>query len=76
VKNITLAVNDETLREVRRIAASRDTTVNALVREFLEQLASNDTRRKELRRRLARFAKKSKAVVGSVTWSRDELHER
>lgn len=76
MKNITLSVGDETLREVRRIAAERDTSVNALVREFLEQLASQRERRARLRRRLTKFAKKSKAEVGQVTWSRSDAHER
>jgi uncharacterized coiled-coil DUF342 family protein len=76
MKNITLSVPEATLREVRKIAAERETTVNALVREYLEQLASHRARRDELRKRLTKFAKKSKAVVGPVTWSRDDVHER
>jgi hypothetical protein len=76
VKNITLSVSEDTLREVRRIAAERDTTVNALVREFLEQLAGHRRRRQQLRRRLAKFAKRSQAAVGPITWSRSDAHER
>jgi hypothetical protein len=75
VKNITLSVPDATLREVRRIAAERETTVNALVREYLEQLAAHRERRAELRRRLTKFSKKSKAAVGRITWSRADTHE-
>lgn len=76
MKNITLAVPDETLREVRRLAAERDTTVNALVRAYLEGLASHKTRRAKLRRELDRFAKASRARVGTVHWSRTDAHER
>lgn len=76
VKNITLSVPEDTLREVRRIAAERDTTVNAMVREYLEQLASHKRRRARLRRELTKFAKKSRAVVGDVSWSREDTHER
>jgi ribosome-binding protein aMBF1 (putative translation factor) len=76
MKNITLSVRDETLREVRKVAAERETTVNALVREFLERLANERERRASTRRRLAKFVKKSQAQVGPVTWTRDDAHQR
>lgn len=38
-KNITLAVDDEVLSQVSRIAAERNTSVNALVSEYLTHLA-------------------------------------
>ena len=37
MKNITLAVDEDVLDRVRVIAAERKTTVNGLVREYLEQ---------------------------------------
>jgi hypothetical protein len=76
MKNITLSVSEQTLREVRKIAAERETTVNALVREYLEHLAAHKERRARLRREVARFAKTSRAAVGTVTWSRGDTHER
>jgi hypothetical protein len=76
VKNITLAVPEETLREVRKIAAERETTVNALVREYLEHLAAHKQRRARLRRELEAFAQRTSAEVGDVTWSREDAHER
>lgn len=76
MKNITLAVREEVLREVRRIAAERETTVNALVREYLEHLAAGRARRKEMQRSIAKFARKSKAKIGPITWSRDDTHAR
>jgi plasmid stability protein len=39
MKNITLAIDDEVLRAARIYAAEHDTTVNALVREFLAQFS-------------------------------------
>jgi hypothetical protein len=76
MKNITLSVREETLREVRKIAAARETTVNALVREYLEQLAAHKAKRARLRRQLSRFVATSRATVGPITWSRDDVHER
>ena len=37
MKNITLAINEEILRAARRYAANHDTTVNALVRDYLTE---------------------------------------
>lgn len=45
-KNITLAVDEEVLKKVRRIASELDTTVNALVRNHLEKLANDGEREK------------------------------
>ena len=76
MSNITLSVPEETLREVRKLAAERETTVNALVREYLERLADHKTRRAKLKREIARFARSSKAAVGPIDWSRADVHER
>jgi len=76
MKNITLSVREETLREVRKIAAERETTVNALVRDYLEQLAAHKAKRARMRRQLTKFVAKSRAAVGPITWTRDEAHAR
>ena len=38
MKNVTLAVDEALLREARRIAAERSTSLNAMIRRFLEEL--------------------------------------
>jgi hypothetical protein len=76
MKNVTLAIDEEVLAKVRRIASDKDTTVNALVREFLTRLADQDDQAKTARARLIALAKKSKAEAGPITWKRDELHDR
>ncbi len=54
-KNITLAIDEDVLQKVREIAAKEKTTVNAMVRQFLESRAMEDTDRE--RRRLEALAK-------------------
>ena len=76
MKNVTLALDEETLREARRIAAERSTTVNALVREFLERLTARESQARKARHRIAELCRDSTAEVGEGRWSRDELHER
>ncbi len=63
MKNITLAVDDEVLAAVRKLAAERNTTVNGLVRDYLTSLAEQV--RKEAgaraRKELVRLSEESTA---------------
>jgi hypothetical protein len=76
MKNITLSVDEGVLAAVRRHAAERNSTVNALVREYLTNLAAHDDRAKRARERLRQLSKKSQAQLGKITWSRENLHDR
>jgi plasmid stability protein len=42
VKNITVSVDDDTYRRARMKAAERDTSVSALVRDFLREIAAEE----------------------------------
>jgi hypothetical protein len=64
------------LKSVRRIAAERDTTVNGLVRQYLEGLAGQSKQRATARRELVKFIPKVRTKIGSIRWSREELHAR
>jgi len=44
VKNITVSLDHETYRRARVIAAERDTSVSALVKQFLVELAKTKAR--------------------------------
>ena len=76
MKNVTIALDESLLREARRIAADRSTTLNAMIREFLEELAGRESRAVKARRRIVELCRETKAAVGPRTWSRDGLHER
>jgi len=75
-KNITLMVDEDVLEKVKILAAERRTSVNALVREFLTNLAKAEDRTERARRRLLELAENSKAEMGPVTWKRDDLYDR
>ena len=62
VKNITLSVDENVLATVRRRAAERNSTVNALVRDYLTRLAAHDTRANHARTQLWRLSKESQAL--------------
>jgi metal-responsive CopG/Arc/MetJ family transcriptional regulator len=76
MKNVTIALDESLLREVRRIAADRSTTLNAMIRGFLEELAQRESRAVKARGRIVELCRKTQAEVGPRTWSRDEIHER
>ena len=77
MKNITLAVEDDILDKVRVVAAEKKTTVNAMVREFLADIASRDERREKARRELLELMRTSTARMRpDFKFDRDETHER
>lgn len=74
--NITLSLDDATVKRVRRIALERDTTLTAMVRDYLEQVASSDESLRELQAKdicqsFARFSK----PMGKKDWKRDDHQE-
>jgi hypothetical protein len=75
-KNITLAIDESVLEEARIYAAKRNTSVNGLVRDFLEGIAKQEDRTERARRRLRELAERSTLEVGEVTWKRDDLYDR
>jgi hypothetical protein len=76
MKNITLAVDEGVLAVARRYAVEHDSSVNALVREFLASIAEREDRARQARKRLRELSERSSARIGSASWTRDELHER
>jgi len=76
MKNITLTVDEKVLAAARRYAAEHHSSVNAMVREFLTDIAEREDRAAKARSRIKQLSRQSKARVGSKTWKRNELHER
>jgi len=76
MKNITVSVDEGVLREVRKYAAERDTTVNALVCAHLADLVARKERVREAVKRIDELAKMGGMEIGPKTWTRDDLYER
>jgi len=75
-KNITLSVDESVLSEVRRYAASRDTTVNALVREFLTSTVAREDRVARARKELLELIDQADGTMGPIVWNRDDIYDR
>ena len=75
--NLTLSIDDELLKQARIRALERDTSVNSLVRDYLEDFVARDSPRSGMAQFLA-IAKTIHASSGPEgrTWTRDELYER
>jgi plasmid stability protein len=75
--NLTLSIDDELLKRARIRALERDTSVNALVRDYLQSLVARDSRQSGMAEFLA-LASSVHAGSGPEgrTWTRDELYER
>jgi plasmid stability protein len=76
MRNITLSIDDDVLAAVRRHAAERNSSVNALVREYLTNLAAHEDRANRARARLRQLSKQSQGRLGKKTWTREDLHDR
>ncbi|HYA81137.1 MAG TPA: DUF6364 family protein [Methylocystis sp.] len=77
MKNITLAIDEDVLKRARLVAAEQKTTVNAMVREFLANVAGRDERLEKAREGLRELMRNSKGRMRpDFKFSREETHER
>jgi hypothetical protein len=76
MRNVTVAIDEATLRAARRVAAERSTSLNALIRGFLQEITCRASHARKARRRIAALSRKSNAQVSPRTWTRADLHER
>ena len=74
MKNITLALDDETLAAGRAYAERHHTTLNALVRDLLARTVLVD--RSAAVEEMFRLMDRSPGHSRSKHWTRDELYER
>jgi len=75
--NLTITVDDEVLKRARIRALEQGTSVNALLREYLEAYSGEPPAVRALAElvELARRADSGSGMAGR-SWTRDELHER
>lgn len=74
-RNITLSLPDELVRGAKVLAATRDTSVSALVADLLRQLVGGQDYDTAWRSEEA-VMDAGLLEVGDISWSRDDLHAR
>jgi uncharacterized protein YdaU (DUF1376 family) len=76
MKNITVSVDDETYRRARMKAAEQDTSVSALVKAFLADLAEDESDTDRLRREERALRAQIKTFRAADRLPRDQMHQR
>jgi len=76
MKNITVSIDEETYRRARIKAAEQDTSVSALVRKFLVEVAQDESEFERLKRREAELRAKIRGFRAADNLPRDELYRR
>lgn len=77
--NVTLSIDDDLVKAIRKIAVERDTTLTGLVRDYLKGLAAEHEktgRKRREREALERSFRQFQFRIGKKTWTRETLHER
>lgn len=77
MSNITLSVNDDVIRRVRKVAIDKNTTLTHMVRDFLTAVAEREgTERLRATQQLEETFDAYGRDMGTRRWTREELHER
>ena len=75
-KNLTLTIDEELIRAARKVALDRNTSVNNLVRQFLESVVSEAGEQRAALTNIEEFFREKPFVLGKKNWTRADLHER
>ena len=73
--NLTITVQEDLLKRARMRALEENTSVNAVLRKFLESYVDT-TRQQRAVGRLLALSRTTRAGRGVAKWTRDELHDR
>ncbi len=73
--NLTLSVKEDVIKRARSVAKARGTSVNQLVREFLQSLGGSSEPDQEIEE-FQRLSDQGKGRSGGWRFDRDEIHAR
>jgi plasmid stability protein len=76
MSNLTITVDEETIKKARIRALTEGTSVNEVLRSFLESYAGADEEQRAAVDDLLELSRQAKSRHVGKRWSRDELYER
>ena len=76
VANVTITLDDDLLKKARIRAAEQGRSVNAVIREQLEQWVGGGRAQARAVASLLRRSEVARSRRGNRRWTRDELYER
>ena len=75
--NLTMTIEEDILRKARRLAAGKNTSVNAMVRGYLKRMAAKEDQSiSESMSELKKCFNTPGLVIGERTWRREDLYDR
>jgi hypothetical protein len=77
--NITLSLDEKLVKELRKIAVDRDTTLTGMVRDYLEKVAADNSvtgKKRRQREALERTFERLQFNIGERSWTRADVHAR
>ena len=74
--NLTITIDDRLLHRARVRAAELGTSVNAVLRDYVERWVDDEAARRQAVDSLLEHSKKARGARGGARWTRDELHDR
>lgn len=75
VKNVTISLDEELIRQTREFAQKQGTTLNQLIRDLLTRTVEQDRKQKIVS--FLQWTEKENIAPEGGTWlSREEIHER
>ncbi|HEX9627242.1 MAG TPA: hypothetical protein VGA00_09940 [Acidiferrobacterales bacterium] len=74
--NLTITVDDKLLKKARMRAIEQGTSVNVVLREYLESYAGVRSMQNTAVDDLLRLSRAAASRGGRRRWTRDELHDR
>jgi len=76
--HLTIAVEEGLLEEAQKRAAEQGTSVDVLLRSYLESYVDKEQRKRQQQavRSLLDLSSRTQGGSGGRKWTRDELHER
>ena len=77
-QNVTLSLPKNLLREAKKIAIDRDTSLSKLLADLLTDLVEKSDEYEAAKHRQLELTKRGHdlGLNGQTTWTRDELHDR
>ena len=75
--NLTLSIDEKLLKSARKAALDMDTSVNSLIREYLQTVVDKHMNEKSMfLDEWMNLMNKNNINMAERSWNRDELHER
>jgi hypothetical protein len=72
--NVTLSIDDQILTRARQLAQQRGTSLNQMIRDYLDSLTASDPAQAVVE--LRRLWQEEEGDSGGWKWNREELYDR